>query len=299
MTSRRQPVANHQEDAILKTNLLILGAIVGVSATIGCDDHDDGIVGFPPSNLLGTITAENLSELAQAVTDANIESNIRNDELTVFGPTNEAFSNLNTTFESKKLLANLLLYHVVADHELTLEKIQQGDGIITLTKWPLKYERNTLNGSELSGDKLNIEASNGLLNIIERVLIPPTIYEAAVATPTLSKLSELLNTENEAVITIRQMFDAKDADDGVLSTLGIGQELTVFAPENTAFTGDTPEGEDMVNLLRYHAVKEQLLSRNLMNMDGQILTTISPRKMKQFLRKYPPERCFRTFFFIT
>jgi uncharacterized surface protein with fasciclin (FAS1) repeats len=99
---------------------------------------------------------------------------------TVFAPTDKAFakvpkSTLNKLLKNRKLLRSVLLYHVVSG------KVMAAD-VVKLTK------ATTVNGKDiaikvrngsvyLNGKtrviKTDIEASNGIVHVINKVLLPP------------------------------------------------------------------------------------------------------------------------------
>jgi transforming growth factor-beta-induced protein len=106
---------------------------------------------------------------------------------TVFAPTNAAFEALGTTLddlinnENKEPLRQILLYHVVPAkaHFSDLEDdstltTAQGSAIAV----ELRYFLWFVTGARLNGDARitdrNIEASNGVIHVIDKVLIPPS-----------------------------------------------------------------------------------------------------------------------------
>jgi transforming growth factor-beta-induced protein len=94
---------------------------------------------------------------------------------TVFAPTNEAFEALGDISLSKEELTKILLFHVVGD-ELTRDQIATDDYIPTLSDGrPLIVNRDGSNIIDISGAKFvttNIQASNGIIHVIDKVIIP-------------------------------------------------------------------------------------------------------------------------------
>ncbi len=103
-------------------------------------------------------------------------------KLTVFAPTNAAFAKLGkktlkAVGKDKKLLRSILLYHVVkgavpASTVVTLNgkrvKTLNGKKVkITIRKGPKVY----VNSSRVI--KTDVKASNGIVHVINKVLIPP------------------------------------------------------------------------------------------------------------------------------
>jgi uncharacterized surface protein with fasciclin (FAS1) repeats len=100
-------------------------------------------------------------------------------KLTVFAPTNAAFAKvpkatLNTLAHNKKLLAKVLEYHVVAG-ALTAAQIEKKKSLKTLEGAAVTV---TVTSGSVYIDKAkvitaNLKASNGIVHVINGVLIPP------------------------------------------------------------------------------------------------------------------------------
>ncbi len=124
------------------------------------------------------IEAGNFKTLVKAVQEAGLVETLANDgPFTIFAPTDEAFSKLseetiNDLLNNKEKLTEILTYHVVADKVMA-------DSVTTLST------AATVNGKQLSIDtadgvkinnahviKTDIECSNGVIHVIDSVLIP-------------------------------------------------------------------------------------------------------------------------------
>ncbi len=101
-------------------------------------------------------------------------------DYTVFAPTDAAFAALPAgTVEAlladpKGALTTILLFHVVGD-SLSRDQLATDTYVPTLEGRPLFVNRNGSNIIDISGAKLlitNIQASNGIIHVIDRVLIP-------------------------------------------------------------------------------------------------------------------------------
>lgn len=169
--------------------------------------------------------------------------------LTIFAPTNDAFtaSGLTATaiaaLTDPQLLA-ILTYHGLAT-EVPASAITPGP-VATLSTFTaflgVAGSNVTINGGNavMGGANVvtaNIEASNGVIHVIDRVLLPPTIPRLAV----YGGLSTL----------VTQVTLARLDDD--LSAAG---PFTVFAPTNAAFTaaGTLPGGAALERVLLNHVV---------------------------------------------
>ncbi len=145
-------------------------------------------------------SVDNLSLLVEALiqADAGLVEALQGDgPFTVFAPTNEAFvnllhalgSNYNSledfdTDEEKALLAQLLSYHVVAGNAVASEDLTdhqvietlQGESItVRLNHGVFIQDKTHVNAQVIGADN---EASNGIVHIINKVLIPQEIIDA-------------------------------------------------------------------------------------------------------------------------
>lgn len=100
-------------------------------------------------------------------------------KLTVFAPTNRAFNKvpkatLNKLAHHKKLLAAVLEYHVVKG-ALTASKIVKHKSLKTLegARVRVKVKGKSVYINNAKVIKANVRASNGIVHVINRVLIPP------------------------------------------------------------------------------------------------------------------------------
>lgn len=142
-----------------------------------------------------------LTKLVAALKATGLDSVLAQDKegpFTVFAPTDEAFDSilatLGITFEElaadAELLKQILLYHVILD-ELSLEILEEAqaehdtrvetmsfledidfgifDGILYL---------DDLSGRTITGLTTDVGASNGIVHVIDTVLLPPSIQEA-------------------------------------------------------------------------------------------------------------------------
>jgi transforming growth factor-beta-induced protein len=200
---------------------------------------------------------------------------------TVFAPTNAAFASLlqelNVTADqllaNKPLLTQVLTYHVLASRSLAAS-LTDGLALATVQGQPVKFKKT---GSGLSiGDAsgrtsnvviANVQASNGVIHAIDRVILPTdkNIVQLAVGTPALSILVE-------AVLAAQLQ--------GVLSGPG---PFTVFAPTNDAFAALLGELHItkaallsdtalLTKVLTYHVVPAQVLSSGI--PFGQPVTSV-------------------------
>ncbi len=239
-----------------------------------CNDDDDD--DQPSKNIVQIAQSDsNLSTLVDAVVAANLANTLSAEgPFTVFAPTNAAFAKLdpevlNTIISTPSLLTALLQYHVVAG-EVTSSMLTNGAVPTLLSGESIAVDVTsgvTLNGSS-KVTSADIIASNGVIHIIDEVLIPEnfvatTIVQIAASNPDFSTLVSIL-TKPELSDLLAAANDPT-------------QDLTVFAPNNAAFNavlsalGKSSIDELPVSLLKeivqYHIVSGAVFSSELTNGD--------------------------------
>ena len=127
------------------------------------------------------ISAGNFTTLATALTEAGLVDALKGEgPFTVFAPTDEAFKNLpkgalDNLLKDKEALKNVLLYHVVSGNVSSAQVVDL-DKATTLNGSDLKIK--TENGKVMINDAdvigADVEASNGIIHVIDKVLLPPT-----------------------------------------------------------------------------------------------------------------------------
>ena len=175
-----------------------------------------------------------LSILVEAVVAAGLAPALSTGTLTVFAPTNAAFvallTELGVTKEAlladKALLTAVLTYHVLGT-AVARADIPAGKAITPVSGGFFKIE--TTGGLKVTDGRnrvsnitaTDIRASNGVVHLVDRVLLPANkdIVATASALPDFSILVE-------AVVAA-----------GLASTLQREGPYTVFAPTNAAFAG--------------------------------------------------------------
>jgi transforming growth factor-beta-induced protein len=203
------------------------------------------------------------TKLVAAVSQQGLADTLSNDgPFTVFAPTDDAFAALGLTDEQLLGLPNLteiLLYHV-------LPAALNGDAVAAASHLETLLGKDV--DIEVIGDDLfinnskvilgNIEASNGIIHVIDAVLLPPTlpnIVEIAVNDGRFETLvAALVETGLDAALTNEGPF-------------------TVFAPTDDAFVklgipvADLLANPNLANILLYHVAGEKLKAENVITKD--------------------------------
>jgi transforming growth factor-beta-induced protein len=232
------------------------------------------------------VSDANFSILVQALTKADLV-NVLNGEgnFTVFAPTNAAFNALFTQLGisgiadlSKETLTPILLYHVLGT-EAKSSMISTG---YYKTLSPAQGSYLSLKADVSSVVKLNkttnvttadVDVKNGVIHVIDKVLLPPTVVDLALENDSFS-------------ILVQAVVKA-----GLVETLSSSGPFTIFAPTNAAFESlFTTLGisgiadltaEQLIPILTYHVVSGNVLSTQLSagtveTLNGPINVTLAP-----------------------
>ncbi len=237
---------------------LLLASALGAGTTLlqacggGSDDE-------PERNIVQKAQANpELSILVEAVVAAGLADTLSTGSLTVFAPTNAAFVALlaelgvskSELLANKPLLIAVLSYHVLSQR-VPLADVPLGKPITPLSGGFFKIESS--NGLKVTDGRnrvtriieTNLFASNGVIHLVDRVLLPADkdIVATAQSLPDFSILVE-------AVVAA-----------GLVTTLQGPGPFTVFAPTNAAFAALLAElGVSKAALLANTALLTQVLT---------------------------------------
>jgi transforming growth factor-beta-induced protein len=201
---------------------------------------------FPPATIVDVAAADGrFKTIVTALKAANLVKTLSSPgPFTVFAPTDAAFAKLPagtvaTLLMPKNLdkLQEILTYHVVAGKVMAADVVKLS---FASTVAGLSVSIRVENGKVFINDAqviiTDIVASNGVIHVIDTVLLPPTIYNLLGAS---KKFNTLAGAVNAAGL------------DGVLSGPG---PFTVFAPTDAAFA-KLPAGT-VANLLKPENVSQ-------------------------------------------
>jgi uncharacterized surface protein with fasciclin (FAS1) repeats len=150
---------------------VIAGLLLAVSSTAA---KAEDIVGIAAGN-------KDFSTLVTAVKAAGLVETLQGEgPFTVFAPTNAAFAKLpKATLEAllkdKKALTAVLTYHVVAGKVMAADVLKLKDGTKVKTVNGAEVKIGNKKGVKVNNSnvvKTDIEASNGVIHVIDTVLIP-------------------------------------------------------------------------------------------------------------------------------
>jgi uncharacterized surface protein with fasciclin (FAS1) repeats len=267
--------------SILRAVFLLMTMAV---ITISCDKDDEPA---GPANI-ATIVSTNpdFSILNSAITRAGLGSALSTGTLTVFAPDNAAFAASGLTEAAVNSLPvstldSILKYHVLGT-EVSSANVPASDAVTTLLGTKLFASRNT-NGVFTNGIKVksaDIDASNGVIHVISKVLIPPTksIAEIVAGNPNFSLLLAAVTKAGLA---------------GAVSGPG---KFTVFAPTNAAFNAagfntvadiNAAPTSVITNVVQYHVLTTNVFASDLTDglttaslQGGNLTVNLTPARVK-------------------
>jgi len=93
------------------------------------------------------------------------------DQFTVFAPTDDAFNQVDISGLTTSQLKNVLLYHVTEGRRYS-QSVVNAPEIEMLNGGTVDVDGTVLNGGQADIVDTNIEASNGVIHVIDGVLLP-------------------------------------------------------------------------------------------------------------------------------
>ena len=209
------------------------------------------------------VTAEDFQTLVAAVKAAGLVDTLKSPgPFTVFAPTDEAFAKLpagtlDSLLKDPDRLGAILKYHLVPGNVSSEDVVKLSSAKTVLGQ--------TLNISAGRGVKINdasviktdIETSNGVIHVIDSVLIPA---------------NDIIETARSAG-SFKTLLAALEAADLTDALRGAGP-LTVFAPTDEAF-GKLPEGTveallkdipKLQSILTYHVVQGRVMAADVVKL---------------------------------
>ncbi|MFM9987356.1 fasciclin domain-containing protein [Flavobacterium sp.] len=288
----------------------LIFAITIVFTTFSCtsDDNNKEIAKLP--TITETLNADaNFSVLVKSLRITGITNFSSAGSYTLFAPTNTAFAAYTSTLfptgindatvvepttlstaqiaELKKILQNHVLavgtksYDLIASSTVSgyVKTFAPGQGSTTLSMFVNKPASDILvNGGATNGGATittaDIDASNGIVHIVDAVIKLPKLVNHIIANPDLSTLYSVVSS------TATGTYGDQSA---VLATLnGVGP-LTLFAPLNDAFntataaggflTGTNATPTNVSKILRYHLSNGNLTSSSATSWTSSSATT--------------------------
>jgi len=225
---------------LLTTSLLSTALLAGFAGDT-CSSSKSACAAHVDKNIVETaLAADSFSTLVTALKAADLTAALAGEgPFTVFAPTNEAFAKLpQEKLEylldpaNKGLLQSILTYHV-APGKLMAAQVVQSKNSTTLNGQRVEFAVTdggvNVNGASII--KTDITCSNGVIHVIDSIIIPSTadIIDTAVGAGSFTTLA--------AALEAAQLVEALRGEG----------PFTVFAPTDEAFAA-LPKGT-VANLL--------------------------------------------------
>lgn len=251
-----------------------------------CNDDDGGTPQPVPQDIVDlAIATSDLSVLVDAVVAAGLDDDLKAaGPFTVFAPTNAAFQALldsNDDWDTLddipvETLTSILLFHVLSGE---IRSTDLSDTYVNPLATgpndePLSLQVEVTGAVEFNGDSkpadaalLDIQATNGVVHVIDKVMLPPDVVTLALNNAGFTSL-------------VTALTDARHTTDFV-ATLQSAGPFTVFAPTNAAFQalldsnddwselGDIPI-ETLDAVLKYHVVNGANVQADQLTNDQSI-----------------------------
>ena len=226
---------------------LTLLCLLASSIPVSSADSNEDI----PTNAAATGVHDSL---VAALVQADLVSTLEGPgPFTVFAPTDDAFAAANIdlaaldTPEGKEILTDILLYHVYSG-SVPASAVTDGmmAEMVNGDKVAFTNDGTTVTVGGATVTQADVIASNGIIHVIDKVLMPPSDI------PTTAGTTGIHSTLVNAVVQAN-----------LLTTLSGEGPFTVFAPTDQAFTDlgvdlSTLSESELSNILLYHVVSAEV-----------------------------------------
>ena len=163
----------------IKMTLVIMLSLLVANLSIFASDHYKGDYTKQKDIVTTAVDAGSFKTLAAALQAANLVETLKGEgPFTVFAPTDEAFAKLpegtvEALLKDKDALTKILLYHVVSGKvtsgevvKLSSAKTVEGEDVM------IKVSKGSVYINESKVTSADVMASNGVIHVIDTVLIP-------------------------------------------------------------------------------------------------------------------------------
>ncbi len=249
---------------------------------VACHGEDDALL--PDTVVDAAANEDDLTTLVATLEATGLDQVLADSEaeFTVFAPTDDAFAflgeeTINALLADTDTLASILTYHVLGEEVLADQAIAAaGSTVTTVNGAPVAL---SLDGGDLLVNtatviRTDIRAKNGVIHVIDAVLIPPTQAEQ----PTANIVETAVGAGS--FTTLVAALQAAGLDGALADPEA---EFTVFAPTDEAFAA-LPEGTvaallgdipTLTAILTQHVVSGSVDSITAYSLNGQSAPTLS------------------------
>lgn len=253
------------QSTVTVTNIRATNGIIHVIDMVLTPPADTVTADEPALNIVETaVAAGSFNTLAAALTATGLIDTLSNpdEQFTVFAPTDDAFAALpegtvDALLADPDTLTDILLYHVIsgASVDSTTALTLAGQNVTTANGDDLAISLvdGELLVNESTVTQADVRASNGIIHVIDAVLLPPA--DTAESEPATNPAEE----ETTPEVPVGTILDIAQSNPdfstlvaavnaaGLAGALGHpGDTYTVFAPTNAAFAA---LGQDTIDAL--------------------------------------------------
>ncbi len=280
----------------MKIRIVALTAVLAlVAAACGGDDSDaeattttaqattTTVAEAMTDTIVDVAVAGGFDTLVTAVQAAGLADTLAGDgPFTVFAPTDEAFAALpegvlDGLLADTDQLTAVLTYHVVSGKVLAADVV----GLSSATSLQGEdLEIEVVDGGVVLNGTTNVtatdvEASNGVVHVIDEVLIPSAVADALAGSQE-PMLPNFVEAAVEAGTFTTLLAAVEAAGLGEALTSGALGKLTVFAPTDDAFDA-LPEGtleglladtEQLTGVLLYHVITGEVPAADVVALES-------------------------------
>ncbi|NTW12839.1 MAG: fasciclin domain-containing protein [Anaerolineales bacterium] len=231
-----------------------------------------------PMDIVDTAVADGrFQTLVAAVTAAGLVDTLKGEgPFTVFAPTDDAFAKLPAGTidslllpENKQALTDILLYHVVSGKVMAADVVGLESATTVLGKdVAIKVDMGNVYINDAKVIITDIETSNGVIHVIDTVILPPAEEAAAPGTIVDIAVADGRFNTLVAAVTAAELVE----------TLSGEGPFTVFAPTDDAFaalpagTLDSlllPENKQaLTDILLYHVVAGKVMASDVIGLSA-------------------------------
>ncbi len=203
------------------------------------------------------VGAGNFNTLVTAVKAAGLVETLNgHKKFTVFAPTDEAFAKLDPATiqsllrpENKQQLTDVLTYHVLPGSVAARDAYDLNSATtVNGQRLPLDFRGDSLNVGDSKITVTDIQCSNGVIHVIDAVLLPKldSIPKTAKAAGTFNTLLAAVDAAGLAeVLSGPGPFTVFAPTDEAFAALPAGKVETLLQPENK---------QQLIDILKYHVV---------------------------------------------
>ncbi|XP_020778818.2 periostin [Boleophthalmus pectinirostris] len=265
---------NHYPNGVVTVNCarIIHGNQVSTNGVVHVIDRVISTVSNNIKDFL-EVTDELSSFNTVAVASGVIDKLDQPGHFTLFAPTNDAFAKLPSGYidrimDNNDVLQALVNYHLLTSAQCS-EAIMAGTLYETAEGTTIEIgcdgDSLTVNGIKMVLKK-DIVTTNGVIHLIDQVLIP-------------NSAKEVMELTGETQSTFTDMV----SELGLAAALGPKAEYTLLAPLNSAFTNEvmSTDQNELRQILENHILKLKVTLGELYN--GQTLETLAGKLLRVFI----------------